>query len=249
MKHRTASIVMLIAASTAAAQTARTGSVPRGFTPNEPPAAPTRTTQAVMQSNGGSLMQASDDSASVASAYTLYGVPEPQAKVLKKHDLVNIVVQEVSQYASTGTADLQRAADFDAKVDQFIALNLKSLSLHGTGQATNPVEAKFEASRDFKGTGNVDRSDTFTIRLEAEVIDVKPNGTMVIQARKHIKTDEEDTNVILTGTCRVQDVDTTNSVLSTDLHDLDLVKQTKGAVRDATKRGLIHRLLDFVNPF
>ena len=41
----------------------------------------------------------------------------------------------------------------------------------------------------------------------------------------------------------------TNSVLSTDLHDLDLQKVTKGAVRDTTKRGILPRLLDFINPF
>ena len=250
MNHRTTTTaILLLAASTAAAQSVRTGNMPRGFTPNEPPAAPTRSPQSIMQSTGGSLMQASDSSDAGASAYTLYAVPEPQAKVLKKHDLVNIVVQEVSQYASTGTTDLKRNADFDAKVDQFIALNLKSLTLRGTGTGTNPVEAKLEGSRDFKGDASVDRSDTFTLRLEAEVIDVKPNGTMVIQARKHIKTDDEDTNVILTGTCRVQDVDSTNSVLSTDLHDLDLVKKSKGAVRDTTKRSVIGRFLDFVNPF
>ena len=123
-------------------------------------------------------------------------MPVPQPKVLKKHDLVNIVVQEVSQYASTGTTDLKRNSDLDAKVDQFVSLNLKSLSLHGTGTPTNPVEVKMEGARDFKGDASVDRSDTFTLRLEAEVIDVKPNGTMVLQAKKHIKTDDEEQTFI-----------------------------------------------------
>jgi flagellar L-ring protein precursor FlgH len=210
-------------------------------------------TQTLMQSNSGSLLLASlPDRASSndkTPAYSLIAVSEPQPKLLKKHDLITIIVQEVSQSESKGTTDLQKAADFDAKVDQWISLRLAAMSVHGTGQATNPVETKLEATRDFSGTGDFNRSDTFTLRLEAEVIDVKPNGTMVLQAKKHIKTDEEDEQIILTGTCRVQDVDSSNSVLSTALHDLDLQKITKGAVRDTTKRGIIPRLLDFINPF
>ena len=40
-----------------------------------------------------------------------------------------------------------------------------------------------------------------------------------------------------------------NTVLSTQLHNLNLEKHTDGAVRDATKRGFIPRLLARLNPF
>jgi flagellar L-ring protein precursor FlgH len=176
-------------------------------------------------------------------------VAEPIPHVLKKHDLVNIVVQEASKSASSGLSDQERQVDFDAKVDAFVKLNLAKLSVQGGAEGANPPEVKLEGQRDFKGTGEYDRSDTVSLRLEAEVIDVKPNGRLLIQARRHIKTDEEDIAVSLTGECRVADVDATNSVLSTDLHDLDLEKVTKGEVTATTKRGLIHRLLDFINPF
>ncbi len=210
-------------------------------------------TQMLMQSSGGSLLQASlpqqPETSSKTPVYSLYAVREPEPKVLKKHDLVNIIVREESQTASKGTTDLKKTADIDAKVDQWIKFNIGSLSLHGTASPANPVEAKMEGARDFKGDATVNRTDSVVLRLEAEVIDVKPNGTLVLQARKHILSDDEDQTMIMTGVCRVQDVDASNSVLSTDLHDLDLQKTTKGAVRDTTKRGLLPRLLDFVNPF
>jgi flagellar L-ring protein precursor FlgH len=87
------------------------------------------------------------------------------------------------------------------------------------------------------------------MRLGAEVVDVRPNGTMVVMARRHIQFDAEEVNITLTGVCRVQDVDAANAILSTDLHDLDFNKQTKGAVHDTTRRGLLERLLDFLSPF
>jgi flagellar basal body L-ring protein FlgH len=40
-----------------------------------------------------------------------------------------------------------------------------------------------------------------------------------------------------------------NSVLSTQLFDLELNKSTKGAIRDSTKRGAVHKFFDWLNPF
>jgi flagellar L-ring protein precursor FlgH len=212
-------------------------------------------TQYLMQRSGGSLLQATDEAESSTGpdaakpALSLIEVPEAAPHVLKKHDLVNIIVQEASKSESAGGAVYQRQVDFDAKVDAFVKLNLAKLSVLGGAEGAKPPEVKLEGQRDLTATGDYNRSDTVSLRLEAEVIDVKPNGTLVVQARRHIKTDEEDVSVSLTGICRVTDVDATNSVLSTDLHDLDLHKETRGAVRDTTNRSLIHRLLDFVNPF
>jgi flagellar L-ring protein precursor FlgH len=200
-----------------------------------------QSTQMLMQNNGGSLLQASGtprtpvDPLAKPEAIGLMEVAEPIPHVLKKHDLVNIVVQEASKSASSGLSDQERQVDFDAKVDAFVKLNLAKLSVQGGAEGANPPEVKLEGQRDFKGTGEYDRSDTVSLRLEAEVIDVKPNGRLLIQARRHIKTDEEDIAVSLTGECRVA--------------DLDLEKVTKGEVTATTKRGLIHRLLDFINPF
>jgi len=220
-------------------------------TPQSAPPQPV-STQMLMQSSGGSLLQASMPQTSGNDngrnpGYSLYAVAEPEPKVLKKHALVNIVVREESTSNSQGTTDLKRQADLDAKVEQWIHMNLGSLSVHPT--SGTPNEIKMSGQRDFKGDAQVNRTDSVILRIEAEVIDVKPNGTLVVQARKHIKSEEEDQTFILTGVCRVEDVDASNSVLSTDLHDLDLQKITKGAVRDTTKRGLLGRLLDFINPF
>jgi flagellar L-ring protein FlgH len=81
------------------------------------------------------------------------------------------------------------------------------------------------------------------------VVDVKPNGTMVLQARKRIKTDEEEQSFVLTGICRVDDVAADNSILSTQLFDLELQKNHKGDVRNATRRGILGKLLDAIGSF
>ena len=208
----------------------------------------------MMRKTNGSLLQAQlasqPDPAQVKPAQVSFlAVPEPEPKLLRRHDLLTIIVNEQSAFSSKSTKDTDKQAAFDAKVDSFVKFDLKHFSILGLPQATNPTEAKMSSERSFKGDGSVDRSDSLTARITAEVVDVKPNGTIVLQARKRIRTDEEEQQFILTGTCRAEDVTPDNTIVSTQLYDLELQKNHKGDVRNATKRGLIPKLLDFINPF
>ncbi len=175
-------------------------------------------------------------------------VPEPQPKVVKKHDIVTIIIREESEYSSEGTTDLKKQADLNAAITEFVRINLANKALQSNIGSTAPTIA-MNGSHNFKGEATVDRTDSYTQRIGAEVLDVKPNGTLVLQAMKTIQTDEEEQSVILSGVCRAEDITADDTVLSTQLHDLTVRKTHKGAVRDTTKRGWVPRLLDVLNPF
>jgi flagellar L-ring protein FlgH len=183
------------------------------------------------------------------AAYSLFAVPAPEPKTFKRHDLVTIVVREQSTFASQGTTDLKKQADLEAKVDEFIKLSIANFAIQGGAQGANPPSVKGSLDRNFKGEASVDRTDKFVTRVTAEIIDVKPNGTMVLQARGSSKLDDEEQTFILSGICRTEDILPDNTILSTQLYDLDLTQSHKGAVRDTTKRGWIPKLLDALNPF
>jgi flagellar L-ring protein precursor FlgH len=214
---------------------------------------PSATPTAVVQHSGGSLLRASlvaeaDPARAKLASVSYFAVPEPEARTIKKHDLVTIIVREESAFSSEGTTDLKKSADLDAKIEQFIKLNLKELTLENAFGSTSP-EIKMNASRNFKGEATVDRTDSLIFRITAEVIDVKPNGTLIMQAKQRIKTDDEEQTFTFSGTGRVEDVTADNTILSTQLFDKDLTKSHTGAVRDTTKRGWLTKLLDMANPF
>ena len=208
----------------------------------------------LMQQNSGSLLAAQlaarPDPAQVKpSQVSFFAVAEPEPRTLKAHDLVEIIVREQSDITSKGTNNSSRDSQLDAKVANFVKLSLANLTLKGLAPPSATPEINVSGTRSFQGQGEVDRSDSFTARITAEVLDVKPNGTLVLQARKRIKTDEEEQSFVLTGICRVDDIAADNTILSTQLFDLELQKNHKGSVRDATNRGFIGKLLDVVNPF
>lgn len=213
---------------------------------------------AVVQHNGGSLARAQIGAGAFgggqqvvglgdAAAASYFAVPEQQPKLLRKHDLVTIIVRENSTFSTDATTDLKHSADFDAQIDSYVSL-MSGVGLE-SHTPTNPIELKTSAARDFNGQGTVNRTDSLIVSITAAVVDVKPNGTLVLEAKKTIKTDEELQDIELVGTCRVQDITADNSVLSTQLYDMQVTKTHKGAVRDTTKRGFIPKILDFLNPF
>jgi flagellar L-ring protein precursor FlgH len=209
----------------------------------------------LVQRTNGSLLRAETYNATegqtmTAGSASFYNVPEPKPKLLKKHDLVTIIIRENSQFTTNGTTDLKHGNDLDAIIDSYVMLGWQ-----GNGPSINehapvtPIELKTSGQRDFKGTATLERDDTFTGRITAEVVDVKPNGTLILQATETIKTDEEEQRVTLIGTCRVEDITADNGVLSNQLFNLQLSKQHKGAVKDTQTRGIFTRLLDWINPF
>jgi flagellar L-ring protein precursor FlgH len=207
----------------------------------------------LMRQTNGSLLQAQlaaqANAAQVqASQVSFTAVPDPEPRLLKKHDLVTIIVNEQSEITSKGTNNFSHDSELDAKVNNWVAFDSSSWTLKGL-QPTVPPEINLTGTRSFQGQGDKERTDSFTARITAEVVDVKPNGTVVLQARKRIKTDEEEQVFTLTGTCRADDITAANSVLSTQLFGLELQKNHKGDVKAATNRSILGHLLDLINPF
>lgn len=220
----------------------------------EPPARDPR-----LPDDGGSLLQkqleerkqAQMAGAAVvdeAAAVSFFNIAPPEPKLFRKHDLVTIIVRESSSADSEGKAEAEKEAKLTADLTQFIRLNLSPVGFENVVEG-DPPKIDLSGKRSYDMEGKIEREDNFITRITAEVLDVKPNGNLVIAARKRIITDDDEQLFLLTGICRAEDVTADNTILSTQLGDLDLRKFTEGSVRDATKRGLLPRFTDWINPF
>lgn len=187
----------------------------------------------------------------IESSFTSVRMPEPRQFAV--HDLVTIIVREESEAKSSAELETEKELELDGKVDAFPDLQLKKLLnlmlTPSTSIAQNPVELGVDMSREWTGEGKYSRRDSMTSRVTAQIIDVKPNGLLVLEARKYIKNDNEELDLVLTGVCRAEDVSIDNTVLSTQLHDLNVVKEHKGELRKTTKKGLITKVLEALFSF
>ena len=122
---------------------------------------------ALMQQSGSSLLKASlavraDPSQAKLSDVSFFAVPAPEPHTLKKHDLVTIIIREESELSTTSNKDFKKEADLTAKLDQFIQLDLQKFAIKGFQQSQAPADIDINGVREFKGNGEMDRSDSLT---------------------------------------------------------------------------------------
>ncbi len=172
---------------------------------------------------------------------------------VKEHDLVTIVIKENN--SATTSLETEYEKDFEAKLDIAKAFNIKtpnggkSLTYEPLTATSKKPEIGITAGRKHEGEGEIKHQEKFEARITAEVIEVLPNGTLMIEARKRVSIGEERSELILTGRIRPQDIKAGNSVASDRVADSHIQYRPKGAIGDTNKRGWIHRLFDFVNIF
>lgn len=173
----------------------------------------------------------------------------PPPRTFAKHDIITIIVDESSRQSSSQSLDTSKEYDTKATMRGLLdPLELLELRL-AAGNISNLDLVDYQAEREFAGEGDYERSDRFSARISARVLEVKPNGTLVLEARTFIKTDDEETTLVLAGIARPDDVTTQNTVRSSQLANLTVVRENVGDVASAAEKGVITRVLDAIFAF
>ena len=180
---------------------------------------------------------------------SMYVVIPPPPRQFQRHDLISIIIDEVTTTRARQELETDKQYDTSAQFGPFPSLrHLLELQLQN-GDSSRTAELQVGADSSFGAEGEYVRDDRFTAQIQAEIIDVKPNGNLVLEARKTIIRDNEVQLIVLAGVCRGDDISTRNSVLSSQIADLTVAMRNEGDVRDAAKKGLIPRFLETVFNF
>jgi flagellar L-ring protein precursor FlgH len=86
------------------------------------------------------------------------------------------------------------------------------------------------------GKGQSTLSSNVQLNLAAQVLEVLPNGVLVVQAARDITVGNDRQTVLLRGLVRPGDLAPDNSVPSTDISNLEVEIKGKGAVADASRQ-------------
>ena len=168
---------------------------------------------------------------------------------MQVHDTVFIIINETSKQSSTSKLDTKTSVSNQGKLNSIPDL-AALLELQLKNGDSNPLlTVGVSGNENWKGDGKYERSDRFTDRIAASVIDVRPNGTLVLEARRTIGKDDEVQTVLVSGIARREDITNANTVLSSQLADLAIMSETSGELREATQKGWITRVFEAVFNF
>ena len=179
----------------------------------------------------GSLFVPSGGMSDLASDYKAHNV----------NDLVIIRIVETTTADSAGTLNSKRQFQNTTGVT----------GLFGQLKAANSLQNLLNASSSNQLQGQADSSNTTTLNtlLAGRVEQVLPNGNLVVEATRQIEMNNQKHVATVRGLVRPGDIAADNSVLSTQVGNLQVSIKGKGVVSDATAppNFLVRMLMKVVN--
>lgn len=119
--------------------------------------------------------------------------------------------------------------------------------LPGREDPTNLLETN--SATNSKGTGNVKREETIETQVAALVTQLLPNGNMVIEGKQEIRVNYEIREVYVNGVVRPQDINTDNTVDSTQIAEARIVYGGRGQLSDMQQPRWGNQVIEVLSPF
>jgi flagellar L-ring protein precursor FlgH len=176
-------------------------------------------------------------------ATRLYG----DKKARRVGDILTVLIVE----EATSSKDAQKGTD--KKFSTSGKLTFASPVVDGIPQAswTNAgIPAwSVDATRSFSGKGSMENKDAFSGTIGARVMEVLPNGNLMIEGRRTLVIQNEAVEIVLTGTVRPEDISRENTIKSTAVADAAIQYNSTGSIAKNQNKGIFPMLWDWINPF
>lgn len=172
--------------------------------------------------------------------------PPKPPKTYRPGDLLTIIIRETKRWEAESDLNTKKKWTLTSEIAAFLKLTNGGLGPSTFKRGKPNIDYDFQSQ--MRSDGDSSREDSLTTRITASIIDVKPNGILVLEGRARQVHDDEVSEVMVTGYCRKQDVTADNTILSTQIGGKEVIITNEGALREAATRGWIPKLLDILKP-
>ena len=161
-------------------------------------------------------------------------------------DILTIIVQESTASSKANNTKTARSSGTDASIGSFLFSPTASSLLTKGGKLP---AMSMTSKNTFDGGGEINNSEKITTRFAVKIVDVLPNGNMIVEGKRQTKISGETTDAVLRGVVRGEDVTAVNTVFSYNVADATIQYMSKGSVSDNQRKGWFSRVWDKVSPF
>lgn len=157
-------------------------------------------------------------------------------RAMRPHDLISVVVMENLAASTDGTVKNSRSSSANSQVASLLG------NLHAGNALQNLVNQSSSDALNAQGTTQTNSS--LSTVFGGQVVDVLPNGMLVIEAARQVTFSQQTQTIVLRGLVRPEDISQQNQVSSTAISSLELEVRGKGIISDYTHRpNVLVRLL------
>ena len=160
-------------------------------------------------------------------------------------DLVTIVVTESSEVDNSEDKSMSKSSGNSISTD-FEASSGGGLATQASNAA---LDLSNSAGRQFGGKASYRDSRGFTDQITVSVVDVLPNGNMLLAGRRTLTIAGEQRDLVISGMVRAIDLGPDNKVNSRYVADLRTVYEGDGPSRHFVRQGWFSKAANKVWPF
>jgi len=155
-------------------------------------------------------------------------------------DIVTIVVNDSASALANGATNTSRKSSAKSAINSIAGITNPRL--------TNLLNTASDL--ELQGTGQTTRNMTIVTTISARVIQVTPNGSLLVEGMKDVGVNSEKQSILVKGLIRPSDLTTSNTIASNQVANLSIQVNGKGVVGDAIRRPhFLYRLIMGLLPF
>lgn len=152
-------------------------------------------------------------------------------------DIITVMLEE--QTSSSKSSNVDVAKDNDTNIASGNTLFGMQPSLGSIGLGTSLI-----SEREFTGEASADQSNRLTGDITVTVVDVYPNGNLLIRGEKWITLNRGDEYIRISGLVRVDDIEPDNTVVSTKIANARISYSGTGELADSQQMGWLSRFFN-----
>ena len=179
-------------------------------------------------------------------ATSLYG----DVKAREIGDLITVIIEESSEVNKEANQESSKSTAGNGSASfQHPTVETDKEVIGGPWKKATLPEFSWQLKHDFNGGGKMDSKEGFNSTMSARVLDVLPNGNLLLEGKRTVQLQQELVQVTLTGMVRPRDISSDNTVYSSRLADASIRYDAAGPIVREQQRGLFLKLVNWLNLF
>jgi flagellar L-ring protein precursor FlgH len=160
-------------------------------------------------------------------------------------DILTVKVNITDKAVIANETQRSRETKEDSGIDSFFGK--PKVPIMNTPTPTRIFTADSTSSVD--GKGSVNRSEALVTNVAGVVMQVLPNGNLVIEGKQEIRVNNEIRELIVAGIVRPEDIESDNTIDSTKIAEARIAYGGRGQISDVQQARYGQQVLDVLLPF
>lgn len=152
-------------------------------------------------------------------------------------DIITIRLNEKTSASKDATTSSIKEDSYDPGAPLFLGNT-------PTFKGNSILDMVTNADREFKGEADSTQSNSLTGEITVTVVDVLPNGNLVVQGEKWFTLNQGKEYIRIAGVIRPYDVESNNTIVSTKLADAQIAYSGEGFLADSNNQGWFGQFLN-----